>query len=107
VQDITADCSPDKQVISTKGTEILCNNPREYTHNLLSCQHEEADTRLLMHAKDAANQGHNKVIVCTMDTDVVVLALGMIQQLYLDELWVAFGAGKNLIYISVHGISEA
>jgi hypothetical protein len=85
----------------------MCNNPREDTHNLSPCQHEEADTRLLLHAKDATIQGHNKVIVRTVDTDVVVLVLGMIQQLDLDELWVAFGAGKHLRYISVHAISEA
>jgi hypothetical protein len=41
---ITVYCRPDKQVISTKGTEMLCNNRREDTHNLSPCQHEEADT---------------------------------------------------------------
>ena len=40
----------------------------------LRCNHEEADTRILLHAKHAASSHESVVIVCE-DTDVLVLAV--------------------------------
>eukprot|EP00794_Sanderia_malayensis_P020731 gene20733-22764_t len=41
----------------------------------LRCAHEEADTRLLLHAKNAAEEGCEAVIIVSEDTDVFVLAV--------------------------------
>ena len=41
----------------------------------LASSHEEADTRLLLHASHAAQEGHEAVIAITEDTDVFVLLL--------------------------------
>ena len=41
----------------------------------LASSQEEADTRLLLHASHAAQEGHQAVIVVTEDTDVFVLLL--------------------------------
>ena len=32
------------------------------------CNHEEADTRILAHIKDAISKGAKNVLVCTVDT---------------------------------------
>ena len=42
----------------------------------LNCDHEEADTRMFLHALHAANGGAENIIIMSPDTDVKVLALG-------------------------------
>jgi len=42
----------------------------------LECDHEEADTRLLLHALHASRDNHN-VIVQSPDTDVAMIALSL------------------------------
>ena len=43
----------------------------------LTCDHEEADTRIFLHAQHAANNGYKSVIIAADDTDVLVIALGL------------------------------
>ena len=49
---------------------------------LAPCDHEEADTRMILHLADAVNRGFKKVSVCTVDTNVVVLSVAQ-QQNYV------------------------
>ena len=51
------------QVISTKGETVVYNRRREDTSELSPCNHEEADTRLLLHAADAAKCGFEKLML--------------------------------------------
>ena len=39
---------------------------------LAPCNHEEADTRIIVHIADAVSRGYDQIIVRTVDTDVVV-----------------------------------
>ena len=48
---------------------------------LAPCTHEEAATRMFLHAADAVNQGHQRIILRTVDSDVLALATAMVQQL--------------------------
>ena len=41
----------------------------------LQCFQEEADGRLLLHAKHAANEGYHAVVICSEDTDVFIMSL--------------------------------
>jgi len=43
-----------------------------------------------IHVQDAVMQGYTKVSICTVDTDVVILAVTAAGRLNIDELWVAF-----------------
>ena len=43
----------------------------------------------------------------TVDTDVVVLAIAFFHELPLSELWVAFGVGKHLRHVPVHVIASS
>ena len=43
----------------------------------LQCTHEEADTRLLLHAVHAASNGCSGVVIRTTDTGVAVLAIAL------------------------------
>lgn len=42
----------------------------------LECDHEEADTRLLLHAKHASDHGFSVVVTKSPDTDVHVPSYG-------------------------------
>lgn len=95
------------QVISTKGQSVVINGRRDDTSDLSPCTHEEADTRLLLHAADAAKCGFKKIMLRTVDTDVVVIAVATFNDLALSELWVAFGVGKHLRYLPVHVIASS
>jgi hypothetical protein len=68
-----------KQVITTDVLKL----PR--CTGLAPCTQEEADTRMLLHLEHAVRQGHNKVSIHTVDTEVVVLAISSAQRLNISD----------------------
>ena len=68
------------------------------------CNHEEADTRIMVHMQHALEQGAETVLVRTADTDVVVILVGMFFDLVTiqpsSDLWIAFGVGGKLQTVS-------
>ena len=85
--------------------DVLCTQLRNTT-GLAPSTHEEADTRMFLHVSDAVNHGYGRVIR-TVDSDVLVLAIAAVQQLSIDELWIAFGSGKSLRYLPAHEMAGA
>ena len=79
-----------KQVITTHNIGMLYTNHLDVS-GLASCNHEEADTRILLHLEDAMWHGNSRVSICPVDTDVVVLAVTSAQHLNIFDLWIAFG----------------
>ena len=61
---------------------------------------------MMIHVADCVAQGYTKVTIRTVDTDVVVLAVSVVNPLHLEELWIAFGTGKAFRYIGAHTISS-
>ena len=94
-----------KELFSTFGDSVLPSASREDLSSISPCSHEEADTRLLLHVLDAARSEHTRIAVITNDTDVLVLAVAMFQEIPVNELWVAFGVGKHQRYLKAHEIS--
>ena len=94
-----------KEVHSTQDKRVLCSPIRADLSTMAPCSHEEADSRILLHVADATNQGHKQIMIHTSDTDVLVLAVSYVNELFLESLWLAFGRGKNFRYISVHEIA--
>ena len=94
----------DKRVITTYNEHVLSTNTHD-TSALAPCNHEEADTWMFVHAADAVNQGCQKIMIRTVDTDVVTIAVSVIPSINITELWVAFGTGHHLRYIPVHSIA--
>ncbi|MGH0147547.1 UNVERIFIED_CONTAM: hypothetical protein FKN15_012345 [Acipenser sinensis] len=74
-----------KQVISTHHSGVLCTQPRDVS-GLAPCNHEEANTRLILQVEDAVKQGHTKVSIRTVDTTVIILAVTSAQRLDIPEL---------------------
>ena len=91
-----------KEVHTTYGEFVLSSPPTE----MMECSHEEADTRLVLHAYHASQCGYRKILIRTVDTDVLVLAVARVQDLSVDEIWMAFGTGKHFRYLPVHSIAE-
>lgn len=89
-----------KQVITTKGEQVLCS-PLRFDTSLTPCNHEETDTRILVYATDASKAGQKNFAIRTVDTDVVIICIGMTQ-----KLWIAFGTGTSLRYLAVHEIAS-
>ncbi|KAH3710515.1 hypothetical protein DPMN_069999 [Dreissena polymorpha] len=74
--DKRTESSPERmQILSTKGQEIVSNQQYELINTLAPCSHEDADTRAILRVSDAASHGLRKVMIRTVDTDVVVLAV--------------------------------
>jgi len=67
-----------KQIVTTLGDDVLCSSPDDgITAALSPCTHEEADTRTLLHTANAVRQGCQKIVLQTVDTDVVVLSVAI------------------------------
>ena len=64
----------------------------------------EAVTRLFLHVADVVKNQENNVVICTVDTDVVVVALSKLSKIIADELWISFGTGKHFRYIPIHDL---
>ena len=58
--------------MTATGSQIICNTIPE-----LSTEQEEADTRIILHAKDAALYGSTNIIIKSPDTDIAVLACSL------------------------------
>ena len=71
----------------------------------LECNHEEADTRLLFHAKHAAST-NDAVVIKSPDTDVFVLCLAM-QRAIEKDIFFMTGTGNYFRLISIKTIMEA
>ena len=74
---------------------------------LVPCSHEEADIRLFLHVSDAVKKGYRKLLLRTVDTDVVVVAMVALNRTKPDELWVAFGTGGHFRFIPIHEVAAA
>ena len=62
--------------------------------SLTPCSHGEADTRVLLHARQIY-EIYEKVCIQTVDTDVRVIAIAWYFQTGLKELWVELGVGHS------------
>ena len=95
--------STDKQFI-TLDRDVICRQPM-VKEGLAPCSHEEADSRMMVHVAHAANT-YNNILIRTVDSGVVVLAVYAFAQLTLslNELWVDFGTGKHYRLIPAHNI---
>jgi hypothetical protein len=78
---------------------VVCNEILE-----LECNHEEADTRLLLHAKHSATT--NDAIIKSPDTDVFVLCIA-IQRAIEKDIFFMTGTGNHFRLISIKTIVEA
>ena len=95
-------------VYVTREDSVVCNRPVN-VEGLSKCNHEEADTRLFVHARRAAAEGRKSIMIKANDTDVLVLGVNVLPDLInigLQTLWIEFGQGKSLRWIPVNDIHK-
>lgn len=75
-----------------------------------NCNHEEADTKIVVHVLHVLQQGWKTVQVCTVHTDVVVVIVYLIEcyspSLFLNSVSL-HGKGKNYRLYSVNDICNS
>ena len=91
----------EKVIVCTRESGVVSNMPLD-TSRLHPCNQEEADTRLFIHVMDASVNGSKKIMIITVDTDVVVIAIYVFFSLDVQELWIEFGSGMNRRWLPVH-----
>ena len=65
---------------------------------------EEVDEKIFVHVKHASRE-HAHIMIKPGDSNVVIIVIANFNQLkQLNELWIEFGAGKSLRFISIHQI---
>lgn len=69
----------------------------------LESNHEEADTRLILHAVDAKDRGYERTIIICKDTDVLFLLVHFFDSLS-KEVWMQTGTSQSKKYTPVHEI---
>ena len=97
------------QVIVTRDDEVLSSAPCDLA-GLMSCTHEEADTRMSVHATDGAEHWMNNILLRTVETYVVVIGISMAQNMIgCDSLWFAFGTGTSptFRYVDATAMAQA
>ena len=72
----------------------------------LRCNHEEADTRLLLHAKSAAEDISGAVVIVCEDTDVFVLAVACAKDDIDAPLYQKRGTASRTRYVNITEISH-
>ena len=100
-----------KQLCTTLENNVVCAFHINNVHDLTPCDNKEADTRIILHTLHCAKQGYGRVIIKTVDTYVLFLAVAAFTQ-HLSCVKVALDRFRSK-YIPIHryiwadGIAEA
>ena len=74
------------------------------------CDHEEADTRIIVHVWDSLQRGITHVMIPIVDTGVIVFLIGQFHSFCelnpRADIWVALGIGKQFRYYHFNVICE-
>lgn len=100
---VSATITTEVTIVVTKEEKVVSNRALD-TEFVSPCNHEEADTRMSLHAKPAALGGNRSMNIVSSDTDVVVIGMAVFEDLNVDALWVTFRKRKDLRWIPIHDI---
>ena len=98
------------EVIVTRQANALTtsSHPASSLEELAPCAHEEADTRIFLHAWHAAREGYKSFMIEANDTDIVVIALSLMPSFSavgMEKMWVVFGKGEHTRWIPIHDLA--
>ena len=72
----------------------------------LSCNHEEADTRMLLHAKQITDTNMRNIVLSTPYTDVFLIGIVALNQINVSH-FIRTGTKNNVRIISISKVKEA
>ena len=70
---------------------------------MLRANHEEADTRVVLHCIHAETED---VVVAARDTDILLLLLAFFSSMKCKQLWMKAGTSKQKKYFPIHEIRQ-
>ena len=62
---------------------------------------------MFLHALEMSRLGLKKLLIVTVETNVVVIVLHALWDLDLEELWIEFVRGKDRKWLPVHAYAKA
>ena len=83
-----------------KGIDVIATSDSEIGTDIAPCNHEAADTRLILHALHCAKHGLVRILIRSVNTDVVVLSIATFHALSIGEILIALGSRSTKIYCS-------
>ena len=57
----------------------------ESKYPLRSCNHEEFDKRLMLHAANAVSHGYKRTLIMAKDTDIIVLGISFFSDIGAEK----------------------
>ena len=99
---------PGKTLFVTSLEKVKSNS----SDTMPDSDHEEADTRMCLHVKDAISKGMTDIKVMSSDTDVVLIFLSIFHllaamQSSLNDIVMEFGSNKSHRVISIKNLATA
>ena len=98
---------PTKAVYATSGKSVSSCG---ISVPMDDCDHEESETRIMVHIRHALHHGAKTVLVRTVDTDVVVILVGMFHQFLsiqpASDIWITYGMGKHHKFLHINSLCE-
>lgn len=82
------------------GMEVRTTDP-EIDTSMLQSDHEEADTRVILHCIHSVTEN---IVVLARDTDIAILLIAHFNKMKCETLWLQAGTSKKPKYIPIHGI---
>ena len=80
------------------GKRVLCSSRDVSIATVDNCEHEEADTKAFLHALSVVLDGHESILLLTVDSDWDCLAPRAfihLSGLGLKEMWLGLGNRSN------------
>ena len=71
---------------------------------LRPCNHEEFDTRVILHSTNAVSHVYKRILIIAKYTGIFVQRTSFFSYIGADKMRVPFGIGKKLRNISIHDI---
>ncbi|KAG1680854.1 hypothetical protein GQR58_012109 [Nymphon striatum] len=82
------------------GLEVEMTDP-EIEISMLRSDHEEANTKVVLHCVHASSQ---HIVVSARDTDITIILLAHFDSMHCEKLWLKAGTSKQPKYIPIHEI---
>ena len=84
----------------------LGSNGRGRSVPALASNHEESDTRMLLHAKNIGEENAGNIVIHTLDADIFLISLGVAEQIR-GRLFIRTGTQNKARIISIGTVKES
>ena len=102
---MSSDVNGDRKIVTAGGFSDIDKAASTMGRDIdsLMSDHEDADTRIILHAKEASDTGYERLVICCKDTDVLVLLIYFANEL-CQEIWMQTGNIKSPKFNKMHQI---